>query len=227
MNRTGTTFLQKRVFPFLEGVNYIPLYLKNKYARNPFLQKVDNNKTLISNENFCFFTYYHDIDSDTKFYASGEEILYRLKKCFPNARIIFCTRNKDSWLRSVYNNLVKNGYAYDFEHFLEHVEYLDIDNFVKVLNELFDVFVYSFEDFVKDKKKVVSDICSFIGVSVPDDIDYSIINYSYSDSLVKKLVKWNSLFFSDLNPDGFIKMPNSFMIFFRKIFSSMARINKK
>jgi hypothetical protein len=226
LTRTGTTFLQNRVFPFLENVNYVPLYLNNSYSQNPFMIKTYEDKTtLISNENICFFLHQDDIDKDSKFYAKSITIIKRLKKVFPNAGIIFCTRKKDSWLRSVYNNSVKNGYSHDFDYFLEHSRYIDIDDYIKTIKDLFDnVFIYSFEDFIKDKKKVVSDICGFIGTSVPGNINYSRMNISYSEKTIKKLVFFNKFFVSKQNPDGFLKLPNSLIFLFRKI---ILKINKK
>ena len=217
LNRTGTTFLQTKVFPFLKDVNYIPLYLNNKYACNPFMLKIEDNKTtLISNENICFFIKHIAVDGDTKYYADGRTILKRLNNVFPNASIIFCTRDKNSWLKSVHNNSVRNGYAYDFEYFLKHSEYIDIDDFVKTLKELFnDVFIYRFEDFIQNKQKIVSDICDFIGTDVPNNIDYGKINKSLPDKYIKKRLLFNKLFVSKLNPNGHFKVPSSLYYFIK------------
>jgi len=217
LNRTGTTFLQTKIFPFLKDVNYIPLYLNNRYACNPFMLKTEGDKTtLISNENICFFIKHFDTDKDVKYYPDSKTILKRLKKVFPDASIIFCTREKDSWLKSVYNNSVKNGYAHSFEYFLKHSEYIDIDDFVKTLKELFDdVFIYRFEDFVQNKQKIVSDICNFIGTDVPNNIDYRKVNKSLSDKAIKKRLLFNKFFVSKLNPNGCFKVPFSLYYFIR------------
>jgi len=222
LNRTGTTFLQTKVFPFLKNVNYIPLYLNNKYACNPFMLKTEDGKTtLISNENFCFFIKHTDVDKDTKYYADSEIILKRLKKVFPDASIILCVREKDNWLKSVYNNSVKNGYVHSFEHFLKHTECVDIDSFVKTLKKLFDdVFIYCFEDFIKDKEKIVADICRFIGTDVPSDIDYRKVNKSLSNKDIKKMLIFNKLFVSKLNPNGRFKVPSSLYYFIKRIIYS-------
>lgn len=222
MNRTGTTFLQTQVFPLLDKVNYVPLYLENRYTRNPFLINVKpDEKTLISNENFSVFLKYTFIDQDHVYYAPSRVILQRLKQVFPDASIIFCVREQESWLRSVYNNLVKNGYPYDYIFFRKYVRFFDQKVFVDLLKKLFsNVLIYGFDEFKKNPQEIVEKICVFIGTNVPSNIDYNVVNNSNSMKDINRLLHFNKMFFSKTNPYG-IHIPVSLYYLLRKMYCKL------
>jgi len=172
--RTATTFLQNEVFPKLK-LNYL-LYL-------PLKGNIVDGKNLISDESLAGYSYI--IGSNN---ASNKDIAKRLHDLYPKAKIIVVFREKNKWLKSFYKQflveserrkLVKNyedWYAKVYgDKFLEFKEY---ENYLK---ELFDdVLVLHFEEFKKDHKKFVKNICDFIGVKVPE---YKIkkVNISFSE----------------------------------------------
>ena len=163
MNRTGTTFLQQEVFPKLENVEYIPRYIDKVaiYARHPISMSFPDidKPILVSNEGFSLFTQVEGLHS--KYCAKPEVIAKRLHRVFPQARIILGIRDKDSWLFSTYKNLVRHGYDKSFNYFLENVRDFDIKSLKDTVISLFDeVYIYSFDEFKKNNKKVIADMAS-------------------------------------------------------------------
>jgi hypothetical protein len=193
MSRTGTTWLQNEVFPKLKNINYIDRNIKPKESRNPFIMDIpDNGKpVLISNEVFCNYNRLHSYHG--KYVASPVEIIKRLNKVFPDSKIIFGNRDKESWLFSVYNNLVKSGYPYSFGFFKEDlIDTIDINDLEKLIKELFDeVFVYDFDEFKKDNYKLLVKLCDFLNVDIPDGIEYKTVNQSIKEKHVGKILWLN------------------------------------
>lgn len=153
--RTGTSFLQKELFPKMKLDFYDkPSY--NELLSLPF----DSEKTLLSMETWSHNMYTYNkpeyLDFDFIF-------LERLKKIFPNAKIILCTR-KEGYVKSLYYLHVLHGWTIPFKKFKERINegYLNQERYVKKINELFpDSFIYTYEEFKKDNKKIVEKICDF------------------------------------------------------------------
>ncbi|MHA2039963.1 MAG: sulfotransferase [Promethearchaeota archaeon] len=164
--KTGTSWLQQILFPKL-NVHLIR-------RRKDFITIPINGKIIISLEALSG-SYKYSVDY-RNYLANG------MKAVYPDAKIIVGLREKNSWLKSMYNQGVKRGvFKETFDEWNNSIDprILDFDNYVNKLNELFDdVFVYWFEDFKKDKKKVIVDMCNFLDVDVPVYED-SMINPSY------------------------------------------------
>lgn len=135
MPRTGTTFLQRKVFPTILGFNYygIPytnyniafqkmmfmddsLYDKGEFINE--INKLDGNNIILSNENFIGQSlFYH--------HSNRSKIATRLHQAMPNATIILYLRNQVDLLKSLY--LISVGWK----------EYKTIDDFVWTKREAF------------------------------------------------------------------------------------------
>ena len=182
--KTGTSWLQQNLFP------KINVHLIRK--RKDFVNIPNNGKILISIES---------LSGSFRFPVDYRNYLaYGMKTVYPDAKIIVGLREKDSWLKSMYNQGVKRGvFEESFEEWKNNLDprILDFDSYIKKLNELFDdVFVYRFEDFKKDKKKVIEDMCRFLDVEVP----------VYEDSRI--------------NP-SFYGIYERFFLFYNKLLSSL------
>ena len=156
--KTGTTFLQEIIFPKLKNVNYIfRFHLEDKINRNKI--------TLISDEFLSGCPFPEHSEEERRIIANN------LKKLFLDAKIILATREKSSWLQSLYSSYVKDGKGMnDYKYFLTHIDmnYTNFEPYVKYLKQLFtDVYVYRFEDFKENPKKIVAEICGFMGVDIP------------------------------------------------------------
>lgn len=176
--RTGSTFLQKCVF------------------RNIDFYK--NNIFFISNENI--WTNIWDIYDD----RWGR--LEILKNCMPKAKIIFGRRKKEMFKKSLYGKYITMGGTRHYRDFntMINTKKLDFDAYISQLKEGFDeVFIYRHEDLIEQRKRVVQDICKFIGVTEPD---YHIKTYNagYGKYMLPIARNINKLFKNDFNPQGHI-----------------------
>lgn len=181
--KTGTTFLQKNVFPYLD-VNYIPEYTKfgNLDRRILTFAYQADKPILISDE----YLYGRIISSQQK--ANNVTILKRLKRLYPNAKIIICFREKKSWLKSIYNqfrkHMSRNVLVKNFDDWYNNYfddEALNFTNYKNLAKELFDeVLILHYEDLVKDPDNFVKNIADFIGVDMPN-YDKSRVNPSWKE----------------------------------------------
>ncbi len=161
LHRTGSTFLQKEVFPKLQNVNYV--YRYNMNSRNQLLAvKLDENKiNLISEEGLTR----HNFRDDNE--TSMIEISNRIYRVFPDARIILVLRDKKEWLNSLY----KMNCRYSFDSWFDNIfnkDDLDFDGYVDHIRGLFsDVLVLDYGLLRDDPNVFVKQVCDFIGVNVP------------------------------------------------------------
>jgi len=192
LHKTGTTFFQNQIF------NKIP---NAKLIRRPNLttQLHKSKMNIISSEALSGAPY---IISDAKIRFT---IADRLKSCFPEAKIILGIREGKSWLKSLYSQFIRNGGFYEFDGWLEKVvdkDYLNQDSYIDYLKSLFkDVYVFRFEDFCNNKKKVVTEMCKFMEI---DYINYQDIKYNTKLSKNRlNIIKYlNRIWISDWNPNG-------------------------
>lgn len=206
MPRTGTTFLQHEVFPKL-NIRYIsPEFFKYGHIGTlaEFYSYILERDTLISNENV-----YCDMWSkkDTRF-----ERLEILHKLFPHAKIIFGVRDKEALKKSWYKKSIGVGATWNYEEFLKNINLnlFEYEPYVEKLRELFsNVYVYRFEDFVKNPEEIIKNICNFIGVEMPE-IEKEAYkrkwNIGYTEKQIKIARKLNKIFKTRLNPDGIIPL---------------------
>jgi hypothetical protein len=121
LHKTGTTFLQKKVFPNFQQMHFIGPEVINSnkslysllyadeifFDKSAFLSEIEktiNNKILFSDENF-----------------SGKPLLlncinrctiaYRIKELFPNAKILLFIRGQKEMLFSFYSQHLKNSFG--------------------------------------------------------------------------------------------------------------------
>ncbi|MBV6647048.1 MAG: hypothetical protein KI790_16440 [Cyclobacteriaceae bacterium] len=101
LGKVASTYLQKRVFPKLEGIRYIPTvrYKKSKQI----IAKGHHKKYLVSRE----------------FDRQFEREVRWFTETYPQARIIVIFRRHDSWVASQYRRYVKNGWSDDFRQFFD------------------------------------------------------------------------------------------------------------
>tara|TARA_B100000900_G_C20597292_1_gene723957 strand:+ start:2925 stop:3752 length:828 start_codon:yes stop_codon:yes gene_type:complete len=99
--KTGSTFLQARIFPLLEGIYYIPT---NRYHK-VFLEieKCLSNKILVSRE----------------FDQQLEREIKRFSKKYPKTTPFIVFRRHDSYIASQYRRFVKNGFTGNFQAFFD------------------------------------------------------------------------------------------------------------
>ena len=93
ISKTGSTFLQKSVFPLLSKITYIPT---NKY-QNIYLEieKISLGNVLISRE----------------FDRQFEKEVFKFSNKYPQSTPIIVLRRHDEYFASQYRRFVKNGFT--------------------------------------------------------------------------------------------------------------------
>jgi len=102
--KTGTTFLQYRVFPKLKGLYYIQRTRYNKVKK--IINNTKHDKYLVSRE------FDQQLEYEVKLFSAN----------FPEAIPIIVFRRHDGYIASQYRRFVKNGFTGDF------VDFFDLEN---------------------------------------------------------------------------------------------------
>ncbi len=223
IHKTASTFLQKRFFPGLEGVCYVPL----RAERQAFLDAVlradalefdaaDARARLAAPEGALPV-----VLSDEQFYGlvwDGAQArgatAERLAATLPGARAILVLRNQPDQLQSLYLQYVKTGGTADPAGFLASGRhplrvspaYFRYAAYVEHLHRLFGaerVLVLLYEDLRADAEGFLNRVCDFVGVP-PTAWDRGILgerdNLSLSSRLVGPMRFVNALASSERNP---------------------------
>lgn len=166
LHKTGTTFLQQAIFPKLQNVNYIHIGGKPVLIEEFLSIEIQENMiNLISGERLSGKPYIIPNDHQDRY-----RIADRLKKLFPQAKIIVGVRNTEDWYRSLYKQYCKMRGTANRLYFDEHFDdgYLDNKGYVAYLREIFpDVYVYHYEHLNENSQRFVEGICDFIGTETP------------------------------------------------------------
>jgi len=170
-HRTGTTFLQRKIFPFLENTNYIPQYeiidvltditttdpylwenlnYQNKIfaALSKFLQK--DKKNILSAECLVGFPFTKGINRTI--------VINRLKSLFPSAKLIVGFREQSSMLTSIYSLYIREGGTLKFSSLINKYNnrnfgYLIYDNLIETI----DLDYYKYSVFFMQIKELFSE----------------------------------------------------------------------
>jgi len=173
LHKTGTTFLQKEVFPKIKDIEFHD----RKYLIYD-MQVNQNKKILFSGERYSVSMPHY------RYVYECNDALLNLKKLFPDAKIIVGFRDKKEWLYSCYYQFIKGAGGFlSFDSYLEKYKehILDFEKYLLEIRSLWeDVFVYDFAEFRKDPHVVVGKICAFMDVDVP-----SFENRRYNVSMSK------------------------------------------
>lgn len=217
MHKTGTTFLQWNVFPYIDAKFHWHLFYKNHMknvldlSKKPDYDKIkdqlgqvlsDEKINIISEENI--YTYQFTKTDDR--YARLE----RINKIFSKAKIIIGTRKKEENLASWYVEYVSVGGTQDYQGFLDNflnIDKLDYKAYIDKLVELYgkeNVFVYSIDELRSDQSAFVEKLCRFMDVEAPKEYRKTPARVGYSLEVLKLSLFLNRFFKTPVNPKGFI-----------------------
>lgn len=181
LERTGTTFLQKNVFPFFQGITYVP---KKKFSSaQEIISKSTFDRILVSREfNRSFGKHVADFAS---------------KADFPVHPVLILRRH-DLWLKSQYKRYLKNGTKVSLDEFFSldsrkgqlNKDALDYFEKIQFLEHQFKQkpLVVLHDDLLENPKVVIKKVAEFVGAK----LDWSKINLnprhtSYSEHQLKVL----------------------------------------
>ena len=180
ISKTGSTFLQKRVFPKLSKITYIPT---NKYYRIfEEIQSCDSKNILVSRE------FDRQFEREVTLFSSR----YR------TATPIIVLRKHEEYLASQYRRFIKNGFKGEVEDFFDlendkgffKIIHLRFSYQIKVLKDKFenDPIVLFHDELRSSPREFVKDFCSL----TLSDIDLKKVNFkkkhiSYSEKQLKTI----------------------------------------
>lgn len=187
MQRTGTTFLQYNVFPYIKEINMVDFdrtdtgVVGNGQIKKIMLNIEKYDYDIISKKIFSRFkqnkiNLISDENINCKMFSREDKRFLKttkLKEFFPDAKIIFGIRNKEQLFVSWYVKYVMKGGSSSFREYInevENVKKLDYEPYIDFLYDLYgkeNVYVYKFEDLKNDAIGFVRGVCDFIGVVVP------------------------------------------------------------
>ncbi|MFW6134893.1 MAG: sulfotransferase [Elusimicrobiota bacterium] len=188
LHKTGTTFLQKEIFPKLENCNYIDkAKLENITIEQGKINLISREGLSVSPDKFKLK---RSIKPEARFVTAE-----RLKLLFPDAKIIVGVRDKESWINSLYKERVKGEGFITKDEYVKNLDkdFLDFDKYINHLEKLFsDVYVYKFEQLKDEPDRFVKGICNFIGVEVPR---YSLEthNKGYTERQIKTILNLDKI----------------------------------
>ena len=199
--KTGTTYLQRLIFPNLKGIQF---YKKRLY---------DKHHDIIQNSDYDKYLFSCEFDKPLK------ERLLQIKINYPQAKIIVCFRPQVAWLASRYRyHIRKFGGATWAEFFsarnndaiwkAEELYYMDIVNYI-IEHFSEPPLVLNFESLKTDKKRFWNKIEEYTSTKLDSSFKDKIIKQNFDDKslyVLRKFNRWRK----------YEHLPNSFPKFIRK-----------
>lgn len=186
--RAASTFLQKTVFPALNGIQYIPR--NNFRVRESEKKRFKHDKVLMSRE-------------------AGEFIFDRCDKVQDvfNSKIIISVRRHDVLAASTYRLYAKNG------HTFRHNDFLDVDNnqgvrkledfnYMRLVNHVEaqtgeKPLLLIFEDFINDQDFYIDTLCAFLECDIDRrKLTQKAVHQSYTDKQLRLRRQFSEKFYS-------------------------------
>jgi len=185
MHKTGTSFLQRQVFPQLENV----LYSRNFNLRDYYKQ--EGEAIVISDELLSGNPFIEDTFGDFRIKV------HAISTLFPSAVILVCFRDPVEYIISLYKQFLHQGGAICFDDFfnLENTGILKIEDLnyferLEILNDNFKrVLGYKFETFKRNPGLIYQEIGKILGV----DVSYSGNSKSHGNVSIKTVWQVKSL----------------------------------
>lgn len=177
--KTGSTFLQRKLFPFQNDYVYLgegslwgggkliwsltkqaPIF--DRAAIYPMLHGLASaRKILISNEILAGHPWPLGKYANA---ASRSEIAARLQVVFPNAKILIIERDFEDWVVSAYSEYLRNGGLLKLDQFKEYVHrtrYADWESLIELYRNKFrDVCVLQFDGLKKNPQQFLNEMAS-------------------------------------------------------------------
>ncbi len=180
--KTGTTYLQYRVFPKFKGIYYIQ---RTRYKNSKkIIGKTSYKKYLLSRE------FDQQLEREVKWFSAD----------FPHTTPIIVFRRHDSYIASQYRSFVKNGFRGDFTSFFDlkndrgYFKQKDLDYFsqIKLLEHYFTKkpVVLFYEDLRENPGDFIRSLANRLQVTYdPEAINLNRKHTSYSEKQLKGMMR--------------------------------------
>ena len=178
ISKTGSTFLQQRVFPSLKKIHYIPT---RKYHKiNEEISSIKKGNILVSRE------FDRQFEREVDLFAKDQK----------NVVPVIIFRRHDQYLASQYRRFIKNGFKHDVKRFFDMDDDLGFFkkihfNFTHQVNYLKTAFdteplVFVYDDLKTSSVDFVQKLSSSMNAQVDlNQIDFSTKHGSYNEKQLK------------------------------------------
>lgn len=183
--KTGSTYLQQKVFPKIKGLKYLPTHKFYSYPQ--FLNQSKATKILLSRE----------------FDRQLEEEIATFSKYYANITPIITFRKHSAYITSQYKRFVKNGYQMDFNSFfnLEDTGYFKIKHLhykyqIELLQKYFTQppIVLNFSDLKNNPKNYITKLTKAIDAPINlEEINLNPFHTSYNNKQLKLMLKFGKI----------------------------------
>ncbi|MCB0630479.1 MAG: sulfotransferase [Lewinella sp.] len=164
--KTGSTFLQTRVFPNLEGIRYF--HGSDSFYRSRSFSKGPLGKVLISNEGFTG-SWYKERELNLNYFDKFTQALDNIREYFNDPKIIVVFREPSSFIKSSYKQYLNEGGTASWEEFIiendAHLEQFKFSKYIKLLLnkvELDNLLILNYDQLRKNPMQFVEEMCTFI-----------------------------------------------------------------
>ena len=186
MGKTGSKYIQYRVFPKFEGIRYIQRTSYNQAQE--IILKERAPKYLVSNE------FDQQLEKEVKKWAEN----------FPDLYPIIVFRRQDGWIASQYRRFIKNSYTFSFNEFIDlendegYFKKRDLEFFknIELLEKHFTKkpLVLLYDDLKNESLKFIQQVADYAKVQFdPSEIDLTRKHTSYNQKQLK-VINWVSQF---------------------------------
>jgi len=204
MPKTGSTYLQGRVFPKLKGIYYIPTV------------RYKHTKKIVETTDYLSYLTSREFDQQM------EREVSKFSESYPDAIPIIVLRKHSSYIASQYRRFVKNGFHLSFTEFIDikndngYFKKRDLDFFwhIKLLEKYFSQkpIVLFYDDLRKDPESFILKFAEITHSSVDiNDIDFNRKHTSYTEKQLKAIYKVSGVLPVQNKTYTKIKPLNSFM----------------
>ncbi len=242
--RTGTSYLQKNIFPKLTNINFTNYSeLQGKTLANfIFKENTDLGIDKIKKENQNFFYSDESFVGEIFYHGLNRKLILRnIKNSINNPQILLFIRYQPDILLSLYRHYVQYGGYLRFDGLLNNslkrgvYQCLDLDLFkydeyINLLCEFFDkenVHIFTFEEFQNDYDGFIHRLCKVLGSPLPNVKNGKIEHGSLSDNYILKIRKLNYFLRSRMNPTGLLKVSRKKIKDFENWLPFLQEMNKE
>lgn len=208
-HKTGSSWLQKQLFPNARGVSLVPRIEVRRHILVPGPATFDpetaraallegrEGQLVLSEEELS-----GNLHTGGLHGAFSKELAHRLYGCFPEGRVVIFIRNQRTMISSAYKQYVKGGGTRRIERFLRpskaphknpsfELDFLAYDRLVACYESLFgrqNVSVYLYEDFSADPRRFAERFAADLGLDLDlDTISTGAVNAGYKSGTLAVL----------------------------------------
>jgi hypothetical protein len=201
-HRTGTTFLQRDIFPqcrekIILALNnnqldcLIKYFAYNEDRKITEMELYSELKKKIGDDIEIPIVASSERYSGT-YWEDSFDISKKIKKSFDNANIIICIRKQQTVIPSLYSNYLKGGGTESYSTYVQKVienNKFDYEKLITHYRDLFNtesVLVLVYEDLKKNREHFIGQLLDFIGIRNSVEIKYNDIIRNKRNSVLEQ-----------------------------------------